>query len=61
MKSNNKIVGIDQVFDYVYRPDELSDLTLYEWVCRCSRIKATAIKASASREDNGEVDDDVDL
>ncbi|KAG5221357.1 hypothetical protein IMY05_C4430000300 [Salix suchowensis] len=43
-----------------YYEYELSDLTLYEWVCRCSRIKTTSIKTSASR-DNEEVDNDVDL
>jgi hypothetical protein len=37
----NKYVGFSSIYDYVYRPNVLTDKTLYEWVQMSERIKKT--------------------
>jgi hypothetical protein len=39
IKSKQKIVGISPVYDYIYRPTELNNMSLYEWAVRCERKK----------------------
>ena len=39
LKREGQIVGLSPVHDYIYRPVELSSMTLYEWVGRCKHEK----------------------
>ncbi|KAF8874672.1 hypothetical protein BD779DRAFT_1450793, partial [Infundibulicybe gibba] len=39
IKRHGRIVGLSPVYDYIYRPVELSDMCLYDWIRRCSRVK----------------------
>ncbi|KAF8873715.1 hypothetical protein BD779DRAFT_1451518 [Infundibulicybe gibba] len=39
MKRHGKVFGLSPVHDYVYRPVELSGLSLYDWIRRCRREK----------------------
>ncbi|THU94959.1 hypothetical protein K435DRAFT_667372, partial [Dendrothele bispora CBS 962.96] len=34
IKKNGRIFGLSQVYDYVYRPSELENMTLYDWIRR---------------------------
>ena len=49
VKQKGRIVGVSQVFDYIYRPLELENMSLYEWVHRCSRIKLPKIQKSKQK------------
>ncbi|KDQ34010.1 hypothetical protein PLEOSDRAFT_1033462, partial [Pleurotus ostreatus PC15] len=39
IKKNNRVIGLSPVFDYVYRPETLDTMCLYDWVTRCKRVK----------------------
>ena len=39
VKQKHRIIGVSPVFDYIYRPIEMEQMSLYEWVHRCSRKK----------------------
>ena len=39
VKSRGRIIGLSPVYDYVYRPAELEELCLYDWVQTCKREK----------------------
>ena len=39
VRTKKRIVGISPVYDYIYRPSELDDMTLYDWVLKCKRQK----------------------
>ncbi|KDQ25068.1 hypothetical protein PLEOSDRAFT_33150, partial [Pleurotus ostreatus PC15] len=39
IKQNGGIVALTNVHDYIFRPEELSEMCLYEWVVRCKRVK----------------------
>ncbi|KAF8883146.1 hypothetical protein BD779DRAFT_1444286, partial [Infundibulicybe gibba] len=39
LKCKGSIVGLSPVFDYIYRPVELSSMCLYDWIRRCRREK----------------------
>ncbi|KAG5221210.1 hypothetical protein IMY05_C4454000100 [Salix suchowensis] len=46
---------------FVSEAHELSDLNLYDWICRCSRLKNTSIKRGKSHQDEfGFEEDDND-
>ncbi|KAG5221681.1 ATP-dependent DNA helicase [Salix suchowensis] len=53
------------VFDYVYRPETLDTMCLYDWVTRCKRVKPTASKKKNSNnstdcDDYVSSEDDLD-
>ncbi|SJL08858.1 uncharacterized protein ARMOST_12229 [Armillaria ostoyae] len=48
-RKSSTIVGISPVEDYIRRPTEISDLSLYEWICRCERMPNSVLPKS-SRE-----------
>ncbi|KAF5334277.1 hypothetical protein D9758_015539 [Tetrapyrgos nigripes] len=52
IRHKGRIVGFSSIFDYIYRPDDLNDMTLYEWVCQCERIKLTAEKTEVNCSDD---------
>ncbi|KAF8868381.1 hypothetical protein BD779DRAFT_1399399, partial [Infundibulicybe gibba] len=39
IKRYGRIVGLSPVYDYIYRPVELLDMCLYDWIQRCRRVK----------------------
>ena len=39
IRTNNKIIGISPVHDYIYRPSELNHMNLYDWALQCKRQK----------------------
>ncbi|KAF5348958.1 hypothetical protein D9758_014201 [Tetrapyrgos nigripes] len=52
IQHNGKLVGFSSVFDYIYRPEALSEMTLYEWVCQCERVKLAANKRDVNDPDD---------
>ncbi|PBK59136.1 hypothetical protein ARMSODRAFT_899719 [Armillaria solidipes] len=46
-KHKGSLIGVSVVEDYAYRPDELTCLSLYEWICLCTRKKTARKKCSA--------------
>ncbi|KAF8883851.1 hypothetical protein BD779DRAFT_1389003, partial [Infundibulicybe gibba] len=56
-----KLVGLSPVFDYIYRASELEDMSLYDWVRQCTRVKIPTKKAkSKGQADHCDHDSDVD-
>ena len=39
IKRHGRIIGLSPIYDYIFRPSELQDLTLYDWVRLCKRKK----------------------
>ena len=39
VSSGGRLIGVSKVNDYVYRPDALSDMTLYDWIRLCQKTK----------------------
>jgi hypothetical protein len=50
LKQKGRIIGVSPVFDYIYRAPELENMSLYEWVHRCSRIKLPKNKQTTERD-----------
>ncbi|PBK92313.1 hypothetical protein ARMGADRAFT_1031188 [Armillaria gallica] len=42
------IVGVSPVEDYIHRPSELDDLTLYDWICTCKQVTNSSREAATS-------------
>ncbi|KDQ25055.1 hypothetical protein PLEOSDRAFT_1078941 [Pleurotus ostreatus PC15] len=60
VKMNNRITGLSPVFDYVYRPDTLESMCLYDWAIRCKRVKPTKSKSKTASISDCNNDDDED-
>ena len=41
-------MGLSPVLDYIYRPYELENMCLYDWVCQCTRTKVQVKKQKKS-------------
>ncbi|KDQ26091.1 hypothetical protein PLEOSDRAFT_1045866, partial [Pleurotus ostreatus PC15] len=41
IKAGNRVLGLSPVFDYVFRPESLEGMCLYDWALRCTRVKLT--------------------
>ena len=41
VKSHGRIIGLSPIYDYIFRPSELQDLNLYDWVRLCKHKKIT--------------------
>ena len=39
IKRKGRIVGLSPVFDYIYCPAELQNITLYDWIAQFKRVK----------------------
>jgi hypothetical protein len=46
MKKKKRFTGVSPVEDYVYRPADLEDLNLYDWIARTERVKIANVAAS---------------
>ena len=54
-KSGNKVVGINIVMDYIYRPLKYENVSLYDWIRRAQKEKMSANQAQDnSHEKEGE-------
>ncbi|KAI0283174.1 hypothetical protein BC826DRAFT_883168, partial [Russula brevipes] len=42
----DRVIGISPLHDYIYRPEELVDMSLYDWIARCERCKIPVKKNS---------------
>ena len=52
IKHKNEIIGISPTYDYMYRPTELEDMSLYEWIRRCKRVKTKMSKIKTNKHDD---------
>jgi len=57
MKQHGRIIGLFQVYDYIYRLTELEDSNLYEWIGRCTQQKRNK-KLQNSHLNQQDLDDD---
>jgi hypothetical protein len=64
VKQGKWIVGISPVMDYIWRPQELESLSLYDWLGNCVHEKMGKIKKRAdtnpSRPETPQTSDDED-
>ena len=56
MKKGGKIIGFSPVYNYIFRPHELKDMSLWEWIGRCRREKKRTKKSNTTAEDVTESD-----
>jgi hypothetical protein len=50
LKKAGRIIGLSPVYDYIFRPSEIEDMSLWEWITRCKRVK------KKSKKSNGDAD-----
>ena len=50
IKRNGRIFGLSPVFDYIYRPVELQNITLYDWIAQSKRIKIPKSRSKNKQE-----------
>jgi hypothetical protein len=50
IKRKGRIVGLSPVFDYIYRPAELQNITLYDWIAQFKRIKMPKTNSKNKKE-----------
>jgi hypothetical protein len=62
IKVKKRIIGFSPVYDYIYRPSELEDLCLYDWVRRCERKRITRkdLKKKRSKMNDMFIEDDIE-
>ena len=49
IKRKGRLMGLSLVLDYIYRPHELENRCLYDWVCQYTRTKVQVKKQKESR------------
>ncbi|KAF8872046.1 hypothetical protein BD779DRAFT_1380435, partial [Infundibulicybe gibba] len=61
VREARRIVGLSPVYDYIYRPVELSNMSLYDWIRRCRRVKLRkkSVKSEVA-ESEGDIDAEED-
>ncbi|KAF8809762.1 hypothetical protein BYT27DRAFT_7093748 [Phlegmacium glaucopus] len=61
LKRNGRVVGLSPVHDYIFRPAELENLSLYDWISRYQREKKALRKSKVVHlEDDSDVGVDSD-
>jgi len=55
IKQKRRIVGVSAVFDYIYRPTELEDMSLYDWVHWSSCVKLQK-QTKSTQDQNKNID-----
>ena len=58
IKVKGRIVGISPVYDYIYRPIELENLCLYDWIRRCERKRLPSVNTKRNVSEKTEESDD---
>jgi hypothetical protein len=46
VRHKDRVIGVSPVHDYIYRSEELEDMSLYDWIARCERCKIPVKKKS---------------
>ncbi|THU81215.1 hypothetical protein K435DRAFT_574362, partial [Dendrothele bispora CBS 962.96] len=41
IRKNGRIFGLSRVYDYIYRSLELENMSLYDWIRCCERVKVS--------------------
>ena len=39
IKKAGRIIGLSPVYDYIFRPVEIENMSLWEWITWCKRVK----------------------
>ncbi|KAF8238542.1 hypothetical protein L208DRAFT_1213342, partial [Tricholoma matsutake] len=39
LKHKGKVIGISNVYDYIYWPVDMEDMSLYDWISTCKHVK----------------------
>ncbi|KAK0442207.1 hypothetical protein EV421DRAFT_1710929, partial [Armillaria borealis] len=52
-KGQNNVVGISPVEDYIHRPTQLEDLSLYDWISLCEHVSNKS-SPTTSKKDTGD-------
>ncbi|THU82675.1 hypothetical protein K435DRAFT_597669, partial [Dendrothele bispora CBS 962.96] len=55
IRKNGRIFGLSKVYDYIYRPSDLENMTLYNWVTLCERVSIS------KKYQNKDTESDCDL
>ena len=55
-KQRGRIIGMSNVYDYIYRPVELENMSLYEWISNYKREKLPNRKSYSLDDDDEKVD-----
>ncbi|KAG6914216.1 hypothetical protein DXG01_001718 [Tephrocybe rancida] len=55
IKKHGRVVGLAQVYDYIYRSSELANMSLYKWVSRSKRVKMSEAKTAKKTSPNSAV------
>ena len=50
-KSNGRFIGVNNVYDYLYRPTSFEDVTLYEWMQMAVRFKSSKENKTTGSDD----------
>ena len=59
VKVRDRVIGLSPIYDYIYRPRELENVSLYDWISCCSRERnKTAFKKPTASNKNREVEQD---
>ncbi|THU83412.1 hypothetical protein K435DRAFT_611202, partial [Dendrothele bispora CBS 962.96] len=57
IRKNGRIFGLSKVYDYIYRPSDLENMSLYNWITLCERV---SISKKYQNKDT-ELDCDLDM
>ena len=55
IKRKGMLIGLSPVLDYIYRPRELENMCLYNWVRQCTRTKVQVKKQKKSEQRHEDV------
>ena len=57
IKQRGKIIGLSPVYDYMYRPTEIQNMCLYDWIRRCERKTFKSIQSNTKKKTRHKGDD----
>ena len=60
VRSKKHIVGLSPVYDYLYRPSDLKNMKLYEWVLQCQHHKYSTKRKSNTNTADANEQHDID-
>src|SRR6266550_5593655 len=49
LKCNKNIIGVSQVDDYIYRPTDIENMCLYDWIRCCKRKRLPSKKINQKK------------
>ena len=55
IKHKGRIIGLSPVFDYIYCPAELQNVTLYDWIAQFKRVKIPKSR-SKNKQENEDIE-----